>query len=213
MLNLIFTLIPLVLINLNLIVIDPGHGGSDFGALDISQHIKEKDITLDFAKSLKKILFSRLGVNVILTRKEDKNLSLDERAAIANNNKADLFLSLHIGANFSLISNGVRICVLKEENNLENFNFFWKFQQIPFIKKSLKLAEILKEAFENTHIFQDIEIIRGRFYLLEAIKAPAVIIEVGFITNSYDLEKILNQKEEIISTIYFGILNFIKKNS
>ena len=77
-----------------LIAIDPGHGGADVG-VKTSDGLEEKELTLDVARRVRQRLETRLGVRVILTRDEDKALTLDERAAFANNSKADLFLSLH----------------------------------------------------------------------------------------------------------------------
>ena len=79
------------------IAIDPGHGGDDEGAKG-ANGVREKDLTLAVARRLRKVLESRLGVRVLLTRDDDRNVPIDERAALANNNKADLFVSLHANA-------------------------------------------------------------------------------------------------------------------
>ena len=82
---------------LRTIVIDPGHGGDEAGARGASG-LLEKDVTLDVARRLKASLEGRLGIRVLLTRDDDRLVPLDERASIANNNKADLFISLHANA-------------------------------------------------------------------------------------------------------------------
>jgi N-acetylmuramoyl-L-alanine amidase len=82
---------------LQTIVIDPGHGGEDAGARG-SGGTEEKTVALEVARRLRTLIETRLGVRVILTRDEDRTISLDERAAVANNSKADLFLSLHVNA-------------------------------------------------------------------------------------------------------------------
>src|SRR5207247_10675146 len=79
------------------IAIDAGHGGEDEGAKSAGG-TKEKDLTLAVARRLKAVIESRLGIRVLLTRDEDKNIPVDDRTATANNNKADLFLSRHAGA-------------------------------------------------------------------------------------------------------------------
>ena len=82
---------------LETIVIDPGHGGTDTGVLS-GDATAEKTITLAVAQRLRALIEARLGIRVILTRSDDRNVSLDERSAVANNSKADLFLSLHMNA-------------------------------------------------------------------------------------------------------------------
>jgi N-acetylmuramoyl-L-alanine amidase len=79
------------------IVIDPGHGGGETGAIGPSG-VPEKELTLQLARELEAMIESRLGVRVVLTRNEDATLPLDERTAIANQNKADLFLSIHLNS-------------------------------------------------------------------------------------------------------------------
>jgi N-acetylmuramoyl-L-alanine amidase len=76
------------------IVIDPGHGGEDPGVRGAAGS-EEKRLTLEVARRLKALVEARLGLRVVLTREDDRALTVDERAAVANNNKADLFLSLH----------------------------------------------------------------------------------------------------------------------
>ena len=79
------------------IAIDPGHGGDDEGVKGAGG-TKEKDLTLAVARRVKAAIEARLGIRVLLTRDDDRNVPLDERTAMANNNKADLFISLHANA-------------------------------------------------------------------------------------------------------------------
>src|SRR4030067_3842788 len=81
------------------IIIDPGHGGEDYGAMGPSG-IKEKDINLNIAKALEKLIAQRMYVRVILTRTDDKFIPLDGRAAIANENNGDMFISIHANASY-----------------------------------------------------------------------------------------------------------------
>ena len=83
-----------------MIVLDPGHGGMDLGATGPSG-VPEKDITLAIAKRAKALIESRLGGRVLLTRDDDSARTLDERSALANTNKAELFISLHLNASFA----------------------------------------------------------------------------------------------------------------
>ena len=80
---------------LQTMVLDPGHGGDDVGARG-ARGVEEKTVTLEVARRLRTLIEMRLGIRVLLTRNDDRTVSLDERAAMANNSKADLFLSLHV---------------------------------------------------------------------------------------------------------------------
>ncbi|MGH9411077.1 MAG: N-acetylmuramoyl-L-alanine amidase family protein, partial [Vicinamibacterales bacterium] len=96
---------------LRAIVIDPGHGGDDPGTKGAGGAL-EKDITLNIARRLKSALETRLGVRVLLTRDTDQNVASDQRAAVANNNKADLFISLHVDASFRATTAGAEVSYL-----------------------------------------------------------------------------------------------------
>ena len=80
-----------------IVVLDPGHGGSESGATGPSG-LREKEITLDLARGLKQFLGREGGLHVVLTRDEDRAIGLDERTAIANHNRADLFVSIHVNS-------------------------------------------------------------------------------------------------------------------
>src|SRR6185436_4314173 len=82
---------------LRTITIDPGHGGNDEGVHG-TNGAKEKDLVLAVSRRAKAAIESRLGVRVLLTREDDRNVPIDERTAIGNNNKADLFVSIHANA-------------------------------------------------------------------------------------------------------------------
>ncbi len=90
------------------VAIDPGHGGDDAGVKGANGAI-EKDVTLAIARRVKGVIEARLGLRVLLTRDDDRNVPLDERTAIANNNKADLFISLHANASLRKATSGATI--------------------------------------------------------------------------------------------------------
>ena len=98
----------------NTIVIDPGHGGSETGARSASG-VLEKDLTLILAKALRRKLRSRLPVEVVLTREGDEELALPTRTAIANENKADLFISLHLNSSYGAKAHGAETYILSTE--------------------------------------------------------------------------------------------------
>ena len=96
------------------IVLDPGHGGTETGAIGPSG-IQEKELTLTLARELEARLESQLGVRVILTRNEDANLPHDARTAIANQNRADLFISLHLNSSLGSGAHGAETYFLGAE--------------------------------------------------------------------------------------------------
>ena len=94
--------------DIGLIAIDPGHGGMDEGVKGTGG-TKEKDLTLAIARRIKTAVEARLGIRVLLTRDDDRNVPLDDRTAVANNNKADLFISLHANASLRPSTAGAAI--------------------------------------------------------------------------------------------------------
>jgi len=103
---------PVVVAGPRVVVLDPGHGGADAGATGRSG-AQEKTLTLEIALRAKSLIETRLGMHVLLTRDEDRDVALDERAALANNNKADLFVSLHLNASLSPMVSGAEVYQLK----------------------------------------------------------------------------------------------------
>src|SRR5205814_10103555 len=94
------------------IVIDPGHGGMDAGAK--TSTVAEKDLTLVLARKLRSALQTRLGATVLLTRDSDIALDNEARSAVANNNQANLFISLHAGYSSNKPESGFSVLVMKE---------------------------------------------------------------------------------------------------
>ena len=90
------------------IAIDPGHGGDDEGVTS-ADGMKEKDLTLAIARRIKGAIEARLGLRVLLTRDDDRSVPVDERTSVANNNKADLFISLHANASLRPATSGASI--------------------------------------------------------------------------------------------------------
>jgi N-acetylmuramoyl-L-alanine amidase len=98
------------------VVIDPGHGGPDAGATG-TNGVQEKALTLDIARRVKTLIESRLGMRVVLTRDDDREVTLDERTARANSSKAELFVSLHMNASIAATSSGAEVYQLKPERD------------------------------------------------------------------------------------------------
>lgn len=158
------------------IVIDAGHGGNDFGVT--SNSITEKQIVEQITNKIKS---SNNNVVIHLTRYNDTFLSLEERTDFINTIKPDLVLSLHVNASLNNKTSGLEFYVAKETE---------------FFKKSNEIAEKLNAKFsENTNL-KMLGIKTGPFYILKKSDVPAVIIELGYLTNENDKKYLIDDNEQ-----------------
>lgn len=186
------------------IVVDAGHGGSEDGAKGPDGTL-EKDVTLAVARRLKGALEGRLGVRVILTRDGDTTVGLDERAALANNNKADLFISLHANASVRSGTTGAEVFYLSldeygdaaqrvahgDSESLPVFGggardievILWEMAQARYIQESAALAQAVEASLRERVPMSARAIQQAPFRVLVGANMPAVLVEMGFITN------------------------------
>ena len=189
------------------IVIDPGHGGKDPGAISRRFRIKEKGLTLAISKKLKKILEGR-GIKIIMTREDDTFISLPKRAEMANRSGADLFVSVHINASRTRSMNGFECYYLSEatDDNARAIEAFensslklddnaivehstkldkalWDMTLTENRRESAELAGRMCSSVENSLITRNRGIKTARFYVLKRTRIPAVLVEVGYISN------------------------------
>jgi N-acetylmuramoyl-L-alanine amidase len=194
---------------LRTIVIDAGHGGDEHGAKGPVGTL-EKDVTLSVARRLKAALEARLGVRVILTRERDEAVGLDERAAVANNNKADVFISLHANASVRSSAAGAEVFYLSladygdeaqrvaqgEGEALPVFGggtrdievILWEMAQARYIEQSAALARTIESGLRARVPMSPRAIQQAPFRVLVGANMPAVLVEMGFISNP-DQEK------------------------
>jgi N-acetylmuramoyl-L-alanine amidase len=189
---------------LRTIVIDPGHGGDETGARGPNGAL-EKDVTLSIARRLKGLLEARLGIRTILTRDGDQTVGLDERAAFANNNKADLFLSLHASASVRPSASGAEVFFLSLEEygdvaqmvaqaervpvavfgggtrDIEVIR--WELAQARYIEQSSLLASTIEAALRERVPMSPRGLQQAPFRVLVGANMPAALVEVGFLTN------------------------------
>ena len=218
------------------IVIDPGHGGKDPGAIGKYWNTYEKNIALNIAKRLEKILTKRMDVQVILTRQEDKFVSLRDRTEIANKNDADLFISIHCNASMNTKAQGTSVFFLSAARTdeeravavLENAaikyeggeNVKKQYTELDFILSDLAQNEILIESSELAEMIEaniitsvstkDRGVKQANFYVLRGAFMPAVLVETAFITNKEEEKKLRTNKfqQSIAEAIYNGIKRF-----
>ena len=175
------------------IVIDAGHGGRDQGAA--GRKAQEKEITLKLAQKVKKYITRHTrGVDVILTREKDVFVSLNERADFANFCKADLFISIH--------TNSAQGYAKGTET------FVWSKKYNPW---SLKLAQLIQKQYTQRGKRYNRGVKKANFAVLRNTSMPAVLTEVGFISNKEE-EKLLRSKRgrrRIASCIYHAVKEYL----
>jgi N-acetylmuramoyl-L-alanine amidase len=189
------------------IVIDPGHGGHDPGAT--GRGVTEASIVLDIALRLEKLLSNVPGVEVILTRRSDEFVGLQERTAIANREGADLFLSIHANANASAQARGVETYFLNFATTStaaavaarENASSGQPMASLPDLVKTIALHNKLDESRDfATHVqramierlrgtnksVKDLGVKQAPFVVLIGASMPSVLAEIAFVTNSQE---------------------------
>tara|TARA_Y100001968_G_scaffold88395_1_gene79464 strand:- start:711 stop:1796 length:1086 start_codon:yes stop_codon:yes gene_type:complete len=177
------------------VVIDPGHGGSDPGAVGING-LRETDIVLEVSKNVSEFLTIK-GVRTILTRKNERTLDLQPRVTKANTNKADAFVSIHANA-----TRGKR----RDVNGLETYYYSGS--------EGYSLAKnIHKQILIASSQSPDRGVRRSRFYVIRKTNMPAALVEIGFVTGIYDAA-LLRQKayrKKMSFAIAKGILNYLEE--
>ncbi|MBI4721383.1 MAG: N-acetylmuramoyl-L-alanine amidase [Chitinivibrionia bacterium] len=200
--------------NVTKVVIDPGHGGKDLGKVGNSGTL-EKDVNLALARAVAEVLREDLNLEVVLTREDDRLLSLTRRTEIANESGAGLFLSIHCNGWFTGDIGGFEAyflspaktdydkAVARAENEAAQFshengevesdiNFIlWDMVQNEFISESSSLAELIqKEMNERLHI-RNRGVKQAHFTVLQGARMPAVLVETAFLSNDEE-ERLLN---------------------
>ena len=184
------------------IAVDAGHGGDDDG-VRTAEGVKEKDLALAIARRVRAIVEARLGLRVLLTRDDDRNVPMDERASLANNNKADLFISLHANGSMRQTTSGAAIyCAAFDKDaaqtasagGTERLPTFggglrdiemvpWDLAQTRHLGQSEAFAEMLQQQFRDRVPLASRPIDRAPLRVLESANMPAVLIELGYLTN------------------------------
>jgi len=219
------------------IVIDPGHGGLESGAKGKFGTL-EKDITLPISWKLKAIIERNLAFRVVLTRDKDIYFSLDNRVALANNNKADLFISVHTNSSrrknargsetFFLSLNASdeearRLAYLENssaelEERIEGEDedeikmILWDMAQAAYLQQSSQLAEFIQKELNLVLSTANRGIKQAPFKVLTGVACPAVLVEVAFISNPVEEKKLLTDEfqNKVAQAIYRGLVNYIR---
>ncbi len=216
------------------VVIDPGHGGRDPGALGPGG-LREKDVTLAIARELARLLGNRPGWEVRLTRDRDEYLSLEERTARANAFGADLFVSIHANASRSRRARGIetyylspasdrsarRLAALenqgREEDLAEMEHILADVVLSAKVEDSRRLAEAVQQALVDELArrggpVRDLGVKQGPFYVLTGAVMPAVLVETSFITHPEEARRLADPgfRRQVAEALARGVERFAK---
>ncbi len=221
------------------IIIDPGHGGKDPGTIGYGG-LKEKDVVLDIAKRLKKLLKKRLKVEVLMTRESDKFVGLRERSAFANKNGGKLFISIHANANPNRTAYGVETYCLgtarteadrliaEKENAVIRYEESWSqygdlsnenyillaMAQNSFNKESQELAGLVQKAIARRLGTKNRGVKQAGFVVLVGTTMPKILVEVGFISNKWESKRLRSKKyrQKVAEVIFEGVKQFKERS-
>lgn len=212
------------------IVIDAGHGGHDPGT--IANGLRESEIVLDVAKRLATLL-RKEGIEVVMTREDDKFIELEERTAIANREGADLFLSIHVNSARNVQARGVETYFLNFATNpeaeavaaRENATSSRKMHNLPDIVRAIALNNkinesrdfadaiqraLVQEMAERNRRVTDRGVKQAPFVVLIGAEMPSVLAEISFVTNKADaaLLKTAAYRQQIAESLFSGIKRY-----
>ena len=214
------------------IVIDAGHGGHDSGTLG-ADGIQEKDVVLDVALRLGKLLHDRLGAEIVYTRADDTFISLETRTAIANKAQADLFISVHANSSGDASARGVEVYYLNFTSDpeamqvagRENAVSSQRVNQLSDLVKKIALKDKIDESRElaadvDTSLYaglkkgndglKDRGVKKAPFVVLIGANMPSILAEISFVTNPDDAEE-LNRpayRERVAESLYNGVARY-----
>lgn len=203
-------------LGVDLVMIDPGHGGKDPGAIGLSK-VYEKTVALNISKEIARLInVNKNGMNAALTREDDRFVGLYDRAKLANQKNAALFLSIHANSAPNGSANGTETfamgmhkndanlevmkrensVILMEENHKEKYDGFdptceeatiiFKLQQHAYVKQSLSLARLVEDQFKMDVKRVSRGVKQAGFLVLWKTKMPSVLVEAGFLSNRAD---------------------------
>jgi N-acetylmuramoyl-L-alanine amidase len=225
---------------LRLIVLDAGHGGHDTGAVGPGG-LQEKDLVLDVTRRVARLLEEKLDVKVVLSRDADQFVTLRDRTTHANRERADLFVSIHANAHRETASAGVETYFLSSEATdgtarqvaaLENSvvqlektparpagrldavkAILWDLAQSEFQHESSRLAEVVQDSMTQSLRIPNRGVKQAGFYVLGGAAMPAILIEIGFVTNPKEERRLKETKyrDDIARAIFAGLAEYKKR--
>lgn len=220
------------------IVIDPGHGGRDYGAPGYLRGVHEKNVALKIARRLAKKIRAKLSCEVFLTRNSDRHLTLEERTAIANTKNADLFISIHTNAvrdrraygietyflNLATDEDAIMVAARENATSTKNISdlqaILTDLMQNAKINESSRLAVRIQDTLyrqlkKRYSRIKNKGVKQAPFYVLLGAQMPAVLIETAFISNSRECKRLVNVKyqDRMCDAIVDAIRAYIKETT
>jgi N-acetylmuramoyl-L-alanine amidase len=222
------------------IVVDPGHGGAEDGAIGPSG-LKEKEVTLDLARRLEQRLEQMDStLEVVLTREEDRAVALDDRTAVANHERAELFLSIHLNAaragkargaeTYFLaseasdaaaqalaakenVSTGASSATVEDGSERDLQLVLWDLAQNEHLAESSALAELVQAQLNALGGTRDRGVRQAPFRVLMGATMPAVLVEVGFISNHEEEAQLQTAayRAQVVEAIAVAVQSFLEK--
>lgn len=218
------------------VVLDPGHGGKDPGALGPGG-IAEKEIVLSIAKKLAVKLKTELGTEVVLTRKDDRFVPLEDRTLLANSQDADLFISLHVNASPNADAKGIETYYLDNTTDeaairlaaRENATSRKNISDLQFILSDMMQNMKLEDSITLAHRLQaalvsgmskfmgdvkDLGVKKALFHVLVGARMPSVLVEMFFITNKNESRAMAdpNYQDAMVDALFEGIQKYAQSN-
>jgi len=223
---------------LKMIVLDAGHGGHDPGARG-PNGVQEKDVVLDVTRRAARMIEDGLGIKVALTRTTDVFVPLRDRTNFANRQRADLFIAIHANAHPQSVSEGVETFFLSSEatdnaarqtaaleNNVVQLespqsrqktdllkSILWDMAQSEFQQESSFLAETVQDSMTQSLRLVNRGVKQAGFYVLGGAAMPAILIEIGFLTNPKEERKLASaeHREAIARAIYASLAEYKRR--
>lgn len=226
--------------NKPLIVIDPGHGGVEDGAKGVKGDL-EKNVVLSISLELEKLLKAKSKITPVLTRKTDVDISLAERTKIANDNKADLFISIHANASVTRKLSGIETYYLDNTDDKASLKLAQRENAVASkseqsdlefilsdliqtgkLEESISLAhylqdslvETVKKLYPEKEIGRNLGVKKAPFYVLVGAHMPCVLVEVSFIDHKLEGLLLADKRYQklIAEALYKGIVKFLERN-
>jgi N-acetylmuramoyl-L-alanine amidase len=221
------------------VIIDPGHGGRDYGAPGYLKGVHEKNVVLEISRRLAKKIRKELGYEVYLTRNSDRFLTLEERTAIANTRNADLFISIHTNShrdrraygietyflNLATDDDAIRVAAMENATSTKNISdlqtILSDLMQNAKINESSRLAGYVQSStvghlkYKRWSRIKDKGVKQAPFYVLLGAQMPAILVETGFISNPRECKRLITSQyqERLCEGIIKGIKTYIRETS
>jgi N-acetylmuramoyl-L-alanine amidase len=219
------------------IVVDPGHGGKDFGAPGFIPGVHEKDVVLEIAKRVARKIREDMNLEAILTRSDDRYLTLEERTAFANTRGADLFVSIHTNAsrdpraygtetyflNLATDDESIRVAAMENATSTKNISDLHSILNDLLknakINESSRMAEMVQSALiknlnrRGYDRVKDKGVKQAPFYVLLGARMPSILVETAFISNREECRLLTtaSYQEHLAESIVQGLRGYIRE--